>query len=221
MRPWETLASVETLEGHLELRRRSEHDYLITIAGRILMTSVQHRSEDALATLACEGLKGEVHVLVSGLGMGFTLRAALDALGPRARVDVAELNGIVVDWCRSWLGPLTNDALTDPRVTVFVEDVATSIARAREHGPRYDAIVLDMYEGPQAKVADDHPLYGLRALEITRDALRPGGVLTVWCESQSTGFERALRQAGFGFTAHRAGKGARNFLVIRAVHKRA
>ena len=217
MRPWETLESVPTPEGLLELRRRSEHDYLITIAGRILMTSVQHRSEDALATLACAGRKGVAHVLVSGLGMGFTLRAALDALGPDVRVQVAELNGVVVDWCRAWLGPLTANAALDPRVTIAVEDVAITIARAASRGPRFDAIVLDMYEGPQAKVADSHPLYGVRALETTRGALSPRGVLTVWCESQSLGFERALRKAGFSFTAHRAGKGARNFLVVRAV----
>lgn len=219
MRPWETLASVSTPEGLLELRKRSEHDWLITIAGRILMTSVQHRSEDALATLACNGLRQGARVLVSGLGMGFTLRAALDALGGEAQVHVAELNGVVVEWCRSWLGPLTGHAALDPRVTLAVEDVAVSIARAASAGPPFDAIVLDMYEGPHAKVADDHPLYGLQALVRTRAALRPQGVLTVWCESASAGFDRALGKAGFDFTSHREGRGARNFLVIRAVRR--
>ena len=217
MRPWETLASVVTPEGLLELRRRSEHDWLITIAGRILMTSVQHRSEDALAVLACKGLRADARVLVSGLGMGFTLRAALSALGPAARVEVAELNEVVVAWCRTWLAPLTLHAALDPRVTVAVEDVALSIARAAKEGPAFDAIVLDMYEGPQAKVADDHPLYGVRALARTRTALVPRGVLTVWCESASAGFDRALRKAGFEATSHREGRGARTFLVVRAV----
>ena len=216
MKPWETLAAVPTPEGLLELRRRSEHDYLITIAGRILMTSVQHRSEDALAKLGCAGMPADAHVLVSGLGMGFTLRAALDELGPHARVQVAELNGIVVEWCKSWLGPLTAHSAVDPRVTLAVEDVALTIARAAKQGPRFHAIVLDMYEGPQARVADDHPLYGVRALGTTRAALHEGGVLTVWCESVSAGFEKALRRARFDFTVHREGRGARMFVVVRA-----
>lgn len=219
MRHWETLAAVNTAEGKLELRRRSEHDYLITIGGRILMTSVQHRSEDALARLGCAGLASDAHVLVSGLGMGYTLRAALDELGPDARVAVAELNAVVVDWCKSWLGPLTGDAATDPRVTLAVEDVAKTISRAAKDGSRFHAIVLDMYEGPQAKVDDDHPLYGLHALERTRAALHEGGVLAVWCESVSVGFERALRRARFDFAVHREGRGARMFLVVRAVRR--
>lgn len=217
MKPWQILAAVPTPDGLLELRRRSERDYLITLAGRILMTSVQHRSEDALAKLGCAGLPADARVLVSGLGMGFTLRAALDALGEGARVHVAELNGVVVDWCRSWLGPLTADAALDPRVTLAVEDVAATIGRAASRGPRFHAIVLDMYEGPQARVADEHPLYGVQALGRTRAALYPGGVLSVWCESVSAGFERALRRAGFDFTVHREGRGARMFLVVRAV----
>ena len=217
MRPWEILAAVPTAEGLLELRRRSEHDYLITIAGRILMTSVQHRSEDALARLACAGLRPDARVLVSGLGMGFTLRAALAELGETAQVEVAELNGVVVDWCRTWLGPLTDGAAKDPRVVLHVEDVAETITRAATGGPRFDAIVLDMYEGPQARVADDHPLYGSRALTRTRSALNPRGVLAVWCENVSTGFEKALRKCGFEPTTHREGRGARTFVVVRAV----
>lgn len=219
MRPWETLASEPTPDGLLELRRRSDHDWLITIAGRILMASAQHRSEDALAVWACKDLGPDARVLVSGLGMGFTLRAALDVLGPNAHVDVSELNAVVVDWCRTLMLPLTNGAAIDPRVHLAVEDVARTIATAAKSPRKYDAIVLDMYEGPQSKIADDHPLYGLHALIRTRDALVPRGVLTVWCESQSIGFERALGKSGFTFTLHKEGRGARNFLVLRAVRK--
>ena len=102
--PWETLASVSTADGALDLRRRGEKDFLITIGGRILMSSAAHRSEDALAKLACVGLrkKKRARVLVSGLGMGFTLRAALDELADDAEVTVAELNAVVVEWC-AWM----------------------------------------------------------------------------------------------------------------------
>lgn len=217
MKPWETLATAETAEGTLALRRRSAHDYLITIQGRILMSSAQHRSEDALAHLGCAGLAADARVLVSGLGMGYTLRAALDKLDANATVEVAELNGVVVEWCSRWLGTLNGEATRDPRVTVHVEDVATTIARAAKQGPRFHAIMLDMYEGPQAKVPDDHPLYGVQALSRVRAALHPGGVFAVWCESASTGFERALARSGFHFRVHREGRGARMFLVVRAV----
>src|SRR6185369_1452532 len=121
-----------TPDGQLDLRRRGEKDFLITIAGRVLMSSAAHRSEDKLAELACAGLarKRRARVLVSGLGMGFTLRAALDQLGPDAEVTVAELNPVVVEWCTSGpLAPLTASAACDPRVTVEVADVSVHIAR--------------------------------------------------------------------------------------------
>lgn len=212
-RPWETIATVETAEGPLDLRRRGDKDFLITIRGRVLMSSAAHRSEDALAKLACAGLrdKPKARVLVSGLGMGFTLRAALDELAADALVTVAELNEVVVDWCEGPLGALTGDAATDPRVTVEIVDVAEHLAElARSPGaPRYDAIVLDMYEGPHTQVRPSDPLYGPAAVVRTKKALAPNGVLAVWCEAASAGFERALRDAGFAYSLEKAGKGAR------------
>ncbi len=212
-RPWETIATVETAEGPLDLRRRGEKDFLITIRGRVLMTSAAHRSEDALAKLACAGLreKPKARVLVSGLGMGFTLRAALDELGADALVTVAELNEVVVDWCEGPLGSLTGHAALDPRVTVEVADVAEHLAEvARNPGAaRFDAIVLDMYEGPHTQVRPSDPLYGPAAVLRTKKALAPGGVFAVWCEAASPAFERALRDAGFAHSLEKAGKGAR------------
>ncbi len=211
-RPWDTLASVDTKDGALELRRRGDDDFLITIRGRILMSSAAHRSEDALAKLACEGLrlKRGARVLVSGLGMGFTLRAALDELGADARVTVAELNPVVVDWCRGPLARLTAAAASDPRVRVDVVDVAERIAtHALAPADKLDAILLDMYEGPQAKVRPNDPLYGAGAVERSRRALVPGGVLSIWCEAKSPGFERHLDAAGFHYRLERAGRGAR------------
>lgn len=218
--PWETLASVVTPDGTLDLRRRGEKDYLILIEGRVLMTSAAHRSEDALAKLACVGLrkKPKVRVLVSGLGMGFTLRAALDELASDAEVLVAELNPVVVEWCKGPLGPLTADAAKDPRVTVQVVDVAKRIGGvAKDPGrPRFDAIVLDMYEGPQTNVRPSHSLYGPAAVARTKQALKRGGMFAVWCEGPSSGFERSLQSAGFQFRLERVGRGARVHSVYLA-----
>jgi spermidine synthase len=211
--PWETLASVSTDAGPLALLRRGEKDFLITIKGRVLMTSAAHRSEDALAKLACGGLRNRAgaRVLVSGLGMGFTLRAALDELAADAEVVVAELNAVVVEWCAGPLGPLTAGAARDARVTIEVEDVADLLARVADdaHAPRFDAIVLDMHEGPQTNVRPNDPLYGPAAVLRTRQALASGGVLAVWCEGPSPGFERSLRAAGLHYERVRAGRGAR------------
>ncbi len=221
--PWTTLASVPTPDGVLELRRRGEKDFLITIGGRVLMTSAAHRSEDALAKLACTPLRAKkgARVLVSGLGMGFTLRAALDELGEDARVTVAELNPVVVDWCTTHLAPLIGDAARDPRVTVKVVDVAVLLADlAREPPARpFDAIVLDMYEGPQAQVSPVDPLYSVSAMRRAHACLKVGGALAVWCEGRSLGFEGSLRAGGFDFRMERHGRGARihHVYVARAL----
>jgi len=219
-RPWETIASVPTAAGPLDLRRRGEKDFLITIRGRVLMTSAAHRSEDALAKLACAGLRSRrrARVLVSGLGMGFTLRAALDELADDAEVTVAELTPAVVEWCEGPLATLTAAAARDPRVTVEIVDVAKRIAEvARDaRAPRFDAIVLDMYQGPQHLVRADEPLYGHVAVRRTKEALSPGGIFAIWCEGASTGFELNLRGAGFDFRLERAGRGARIHYVYVA-----
>jgi spermidine synthase len=219
-RPWETIASVHTAAGLLDLRRRGDKDFLITIRGRVLMSSAAHRSEDALAKLACAGLRQRpgVRVLVSGLGMGYTLRAALDELAPDAKVVVAELNEVVADWCEGPLGPLTGNAAMDPRVTIEIVDVAERIADVARDAkvPRFDAIVLDMYEGPHAQVRPSDPLYGPGAVLRTKKALGATGVFAVWCEAASPGFERSLRAAGFRYTLERAGKGARIHYVYLA-----
>lgn len=223
--PWTTLASVATAEGQLELRRRGERDFLITIDKRVLMTTAAHRSEVALAERACAGLRNvkRARVLVSGLGMGFTLRAALDQLAPDAEVTVAELTPEVVAWCKGPLAPLIADAANDPRVTMEIVDVTAHIAAAGRQGGahRYDAIVLDLYEGPQTRVKPNDPLYGPRALKNALAALRPGGVFAVWGEARSPGFERGLEAAGFTFTAERPGRGGlRHCVYVARVGRR-
>jgi spermidine synthase len=217
-RAWETLDTADTPDGRLELRRRGDDDFLITIAGRVLMNSRQNRSEIAVAELPCQALADAEapFVLIGGLGMGCTLRAALDALPASAVVVVAELNPVVVEWCRGALAELNGHALDDPRVRVEIADVAELIsAHARKGVPRFDAIVLDLYEGPHAKTDREHdPLYGRRALERTRRALRPGGSFAVWSEAADAGFERRLAAARFQTQRARPGRGG----LRHAVH---
>jgi spermidine synthase len=211
--PWQTLASESTPDGKLELRRRGERDFHITIDGRILMTSTAHRSEDALAQLGCTPIatRPNARVLVSGLGMGYTLRAALDCLGESAKVLCVELNPVVAAWCDGPLSGLTSHATKDRRVKILLGDVSSAIAEvARDkEQPRFDAIVLDMYLGPNARVTHGDPLYGHRAISRARAALSPGGILAVWGENESPSFERILTDQGFGIERHRSGRGGR------------
>jgi spermidine synthase len=213
-RPFATLSTVATPEGPLELRQRGDADFLITIGGRVLMTSVARRSEEALATLACGtlGANAAPRVLIGGLGMGYTLRAALDVLPAGARVVVAELNAAVESWCRGPLAALTGGAILDPRVSIEIADVAAVIAAAPPGG--LDAILLDLYEGPQevARRAGG-PFYGEAALRRAHAALSPAGVLAIWSEAPAAAFARRLAGAGFEVEAHRAGRGGRSHVI--------
>ncbi|HWM92766.1 MAG TPA: spermidine synthase [Thermoanaerobaculia bacterium] len=215
MRPWETLDAVDTEEGRLELRRRGpfgeEAEFVITVAGRVLMSSMAHLTEVAVAEIACGEIAGRERprVLIGGLGMGFTLRAALDSLPKSGRVVVAEINEAVLRWCRGPLAPLTRRAAYDPRAKVVLEDVAEVIAEAaRDAEKRFDAIILDLYEGPRnATQAREDPFYGPAALKRTREALTRGGVLAVWSEDPDAAFEKRLRSGGFNVERRKPGKG--------------
>jgi len=206
VKPWQTLEHVETPEGRLELRRRGDDDFLITVGGRVLMTSAAHASEDDLARLACAAMisRPRPRVLLGGLGMGYTLRAALDQLPPGAEVTVVDLNPVVVAWCRGPLAGLTAGAIEDRRVRVVIDDVARVVATAR--AGECDALILDLYEGPRPGWrAARHPLYGDAAVADAWRALRAGGVLAVWSEEPDPSYEARLHQQGFEITAHRAG----------------
>src|SRR5512137_2950820 len=150
-RPWETIARTTTGQDVLELRRRGESDYLLLVNGRVLMNSSANRSEVTLGEHACRMVAGRPRprVLIGGLGMAFTLRAALDALPADARVVVAELSPAIVEWCRGPLAGLTQCSVGDPRVHVETDDVAAVIiAASRKGAERYDAIIIDLYVGP-------------------------------------------------------------------------
>jgi spermidine synthase len=219
-RPWQILDRFASDEGEIELRRRGPDEFLITAGGRVLMNSAASRSEAALARLACAALDARPapRMLIGGLGMGCTLRAALDALPAAASVVVAELNEPIVRWCRGPLAALTADAAGDPRVTVRIGDVADAIrAAAAPSGERFDAVLLDLYEGPHpAGQQRGHPHYGAAALACTRAALRADGVLAIWSEDRAPRFERALARAGFAVRVERPGRGGRRHAVYVA-----
>ncbi len=219
--PWKNLETVDTAEGPLALSRRGDREFLITIDGRVLMNGVANRSELALAELACHhpalADRSNPRVLVGGLGLGFTLRAALDALPAGAQITVVELNEVVVRWCRGPVSIATDGALEDPRVTVQVADVARVIATAARKRTAYDAIILDLYEGPhEATQRSNDPFYGAKALDTTRDALSRGGIFAVWSEEPDKAFEGRLTKAGFQTDRRRAGKGGRRHVIYLA-----
>jgi len=219
VRPFKLLDSAETPEGRLELRQRGERDFMISIAGRVLMSSHIHRSETAVAELACGALRGRKspRVLIGGLGLGFTLRAALDALPSKAYVQVAELNPAVGRWCREHVGALTEHALSDARVTLVEGDVTQQIREVAQdpRRPRFDAIVLDLYLGPSDADPANGPLYGRKVLSDTAAALSDAGVYAVWSEEPSRKFEKRLEDAGFGVERVRTeGGGPRHAVYV-------
>ncbi len=218
-RPWHLVDSVTTDEGRLELRQRGESDFLITIDGRVLMNAASNLSEIVLAQMACatQAKKKRPKVLIGGLGMGFTLKAALDALPADAAVVVAELNPTVVTWCRGPIAHLTGRAVDDPRVKVVIGDVSACIHRAALAGrkERFDAIILDLYEGPcQGDPGRGEPLYGKAALALSHTALTTDGVLAVWSEDPDRTFETRLEGAGFIVRTQRPGRGNRHVVYI-------
>jgi spermidine synthase len=204
--PWKVLDTVATTEGELQLRQRGAREFLITIDGRVLMTSSERSSEEAVATLACQELAGRPRprVLIGGLGMAYTVRAALDALPGKAEVTVAELTAEVATWCRGPLAALTRGAATDRRVKIVIQDVVRVIEAARPG--QFDAIVLDVYEGPHAaRKRENDPFYGRAALARSFEALSLGGVLAIWSEELDTVFKRRMSDAGFDTSVHRPG----------------
>ncbi|GAB7026045.1 spermidine synthase [Geotalea toluenoxydans] len=219
--PWIVIESISTDEGVLQLRRRGEGDFLITVGGLVLMNSRANRSELALGRLACEHLQNSdsPRVLVGGLGMGYTLRAVLDTLPATAQVVVAELNPVVLQWCRGPLARLTDSAVNDPRVAVEIADVAHVIRRSRRSGEEegFDAIVLDLYKGPHYRSHKrDDPLYGSKAIDNTRQALKSDGVFAVWGENYDAGFDKRLREGGFSVKSERPGRGGLRHVVFVA-----
>lgn len=186
----------------MKLTRRT-NEYILLANGKSLMSSRMHGSEEALAVFACSRLRpvGPPCVLVGGLGMGFTLRAALDLLPRDAMVVVAELVPAVVEWNRGPLGPLAGHPLKDKRVRVEVGDVAVTLRSVRG---RFDAVLLDVDNSPAAfTTPENSTLYDDRGLAAVHAALKSGGVLAVWSARDDRKFEQRLRYGGFAVEVER------------------
>lgn len=195
---WELIdrCPVPGSSGTMELLRRG-NELVIRVDDRELMCNRVHGSEDALADLACDriGARPEARILIGGLGMGFTLAAALRRVGPEARVVVAELVPGVVRWNRGELGEASGHPLEDPRASVHDGDVADVI---RSSTAAWDAILLDVDNGPVGLTRSTNGwLYTAEGLDAAFAALRPGGILGVWSAAPDKGFTRRVDRAGF------------------------
>lgn len=203
MKPWELVGQARMPDGtDLRLQRR-DTEYVIFAAGKQLMSSRMHGSEEALAAFGCKQARtlAAPCVLIGGLGMGFTLRAALDLLPAGAAIVVAELQPAVVQWNHGPLGPLAAHPLRDRRVTMDERDVADTL---QSSASRFDAILLDVDNGPDAFTTSTNAgLYGDRGLATIRAALKPSGVLAVWSAWEDRKFEQRLRYGGFTVTVER------------------
>ncbi|HUS28050.1 MAG TPA: hypothetical protein VMZ53_06060 [Kofleriaceae bacterium] len=196
MIPWKELGRARVGKRDLVLARRGD-EFALRVGGAELMNSRQHSSEEALAKLGCATLGSVPHarVMIGGLGMGFTARAALDVLPSDARVTIVELVPEVVAWNREHLGDLAGRPLDDPRVTVLECDVTQVI---RESAETWNAILLDVDNGPDAFTSPDNAkLYGLKGLMACRKALVRGGMLGVWSVENDNAFTGHLTAAGF------------------------
>ena len=220
MKPWIQLDSAQMPDegGELRLMRR-DAEFSIMAGAIELMNSRLSGSEEALATLAWERLAGRAapRVLIGGLGMGFTLRAALAVLPRDAQVTVAELVPAVVAWARGPLAGVFAGCLEDPRVKIHQGDVGPLIAA---EASRWDAILLDVDNGPEGltRRAND-ALYDLAGLARTRAALTRGGVLAVWSSAPDEGFTRRMRRSGLitevlRVPARKGGRGARHVIWL-------
>lgn len=226
MIPWTLLdtAKVPGSDGELRLKQRGS-EFSIMLGQNELMNSRLSGSEEALATLACRriGVRPQPRLLIGGLGMGFTLRAALTVLGPDARIVVAELMPAVIAWAGGPMAGLFGDSLTDSRVSIREADVGDLI---RGNVATFDAILLDVDNGPEALTREaNNDLYSAAGLRAARTALRPGGVLAVWSSGPDPAFTRRLHASGFAvdeikLRATGKGGGARHliWLATRDAH---
>jgi len=183
--------------------RQHDRDFSITINGEELMNSRQHESELELARLGCATLAGRKapRILIGGLGLGYTLRQALDMLRPHAKVVVCELLSAVVEWNREFFGELNGHPLEDERVDLKTGDIVELISRSKS---RFDAILLDIDNGPSAMTdSGNKRLYGREGIGACRRALREGGALAIWSSEPSKAFEQLLMTCNFCLRRYR------------------
>lgn len=225
MHPRVRLATVETPGGgEMELYRH-DRDYSILVDGQDLMHSRQHASELALARLGCAHLVGRkaVSILIGGLGMGYTLRQALDMLDASASVVVGEFLAAIVEWNRAFFGALNGRPLEDQRVDLRTGDVVALVMGAAK---RFDAILLDIDNGPSALTDPrNNRLYSHEGIRACRRALRAKGCLAVWSAAPSKAYEQRLMAGGFHVRrfrvpAYPGSKSLSRFVWVAAEDKR-
>lgn len=198
MKPFLTLAQSRTPEGADLTLHAHDGNFFLRVNRQPLMGTNASESEKVLAQLACERLSGksDARVLIGGLGFGFTLRRVLELVGRNAIVQVVELLPEVVAWNREFLSAVNGLLLDDPRVQVLVDDVFQIIARAP--AAHYDAILLDVDNGPVAMVHDGNArLYQAQGFAAIKRVLKPGGRVTYWSASKDQAFAKRLSKAGF------------------------
>ena len=219
MIPWELLdtASVPGDTEELTLYRRND-EYSIRLKSCELMNSRVHGSEEALSELTCArlGKRPNVRILIGGLGLGFSVRAALDMLGAASEVVVAELVPKVVEWNRTYLAHLAKSPMNDRRVTVREVNVADIIRAEKES---FSAILLDVDNGPEGVTRQaNNWLYTLAGLEAANEALLSGGILSVWSSGRNKPFVKRLRKASFDVDEEsvysRGHKGSRHTIFL-------
>ncbi len=224
MLAWELLdsAPVPGASGVMRLYRRG-HEFSIRVDDRELMASGVHGSEEALADIPCKVLAGreQVRILIGGLGMGYTLAAALRTLPKDARVTVAELVPSIVAWNRTVIGHVAGHPLSHPRVDVVIGDVGDLL---RQEGVSFDGVLLDVDNGPRALSSPANGwLYSPQGLRRSWEILRPGGALAVWSAAPDQSFTSRLNQAGFRVTEHvvraRGTRGGRRHTIWLAVRE--
>jgi len=190
------LIGTAQVPGGEELRLFSHgRDFIIVLDRNELMSTRMRHSEESLALMTLERLdRTDAHLLIGGYGMGFTLRAALEKLGPQGRATVVELVPEIIEWARGPMAELEAGCLADPRVSLVMADVGQTIATTSG----YDAILLDVDNGPDGLVrADNDRIYSPGGLRAARAALRPGGILAVWSSAKDAAFSKRLKSAGF------------------------
>lgn len=216
------LARALTPDGEIFTLSREAEELVVRVKGVLLMSSRRHGSERAMAEHGVLPIRHRpgARVLIGGLGLGFTLRATLNALQPDARVVVSELMAALLGWHEGEVGELTEYPLRDPRVLLAPKDVSLVL---RESGPAFDAILLDVDNSPDALSHKGNAwLYGLAGLQTIHSRLTEGGLLVVWSSGESPAFGRRLTQAGFVARVERVyargeiKKGGRHWLYVGA-----
>jgi len=197
------IATARTPDGGEMILYQHDRDFTIIVNGEDLMLSRHHESELELARLGCAHLAGRKapSILIGGLGMGYTLRQALDMLSPDAQVVVGELMDAVVEWNRQFLGVLNGQPLADQRVDLKTGDVVELISRSKS---KFDAILLDIDNGPGAITdSGNSRLYGYEGILACNRALRKQGCLAVWSAGPSKEFEQLLMDCRFHVRRYR------------------